>query len=84
MEKKLKPSMRENKRYLAVDADKKEVEEAILKFLGVLGYAKAGVMFVNNNIVAVNREELDKIRAAFSLADIKVRKVSGTMKGLKK
>jgi RNase P/RNase MRP subunit POP5 len=84
MEKKLKPSMRENKRYLLVDVDKEKAEKAILDFLGTLGYAKAGVMFMNNNLVVVNRKELDKIRAAFSLADIKVRKVSGTIKGLKK
>ena len=80
----MKPSMRENKRYLLTDAGKEKAEKAIIDFLGTLGYAKAGVMFANNNVVAVNRKELDKVRAAFSLADIKVRKVSGTMKKLRK
>jgi RNase P/RNase MRP subunit POP5 len=86
VEKKLKPSMRENKRYLVVDANKEKVDEAVLKFLGVLGYAKGGIVFTggNANIVAVNREELDRVRAAFALANIKVKKVSGTIKGLKK
>lgn len=84
MEKKLKPSMRENKRYLLTNASKEKAEKAILDFLGILGYAKAGVVFTSNNVVAVNRKELDKIRAAFELADIKVRRVSGTIKGLKK
>lgn len=83
MEKKLKPSMRENKRYLLVDSSKEKVEKAIVDFLGILGYARAGVMFANNNIVAVNREELDRVRAAFSLANIQVKKVSGTMKKVK-
>jgi len=84
MEKKLKPSLRENKRYLLVEAGKEQVEKAILDFLGILGYAKAGVAFVNNNVLAVNRKELDKIKAGLCLAGIKVRKVSGTLKGLRK
>jgi RNase P/RNase MRP subunit POP5 len=83
MEKKLKPSLRENKRYVLFEGKKEEVEDAILKFIGILGYAKAGVAFVNNDILAVNREELDKVRAALILAGINVRKVSGTIAGLK-
>jgi len=82
MEKKLKPAMRENKRYLLVDGKKEDIEKAILEFIGILGYGKAGVVFVGNNILAVNREEVDKVRAALVLAGIHVRRVSGTIKGL--
>jgi RNase P/RNase MRP subunit POP5 len=84
MEKKLKPSHRDNKRYILFEGKKEDVEEAILKFIGVLGYGKAGVTFVNNNILAVNREEIDKVRAALLLGKIKVLRVSGTIKGLGK
>lgn len=84
MEKKLKPSHRENKRYVLFEGSKEQVEEAILKFIGVLGYGKAGIVFLGNNILAVNRSELDKVRASLVLAGIKVLRVSGTIKGLGK
>ncbi len=83
MEKKLKPSMRENKRYLLVDAGKDEVEKAILDFIGILGYAKAGIAFPASGIVAVNREEVDRVRSALVSAGINVKRVSGTIKGVK-
>lgn len=83
VEKKLKPSLRENKRYLLVEASKEAVEQAILDFIGILGYAKSGVMFVNG-ILAVNREALDSVRASLVLAGIKIKRVSGTIKGLNK
>jgi len=82
MEKKLKPSHRENKRYVLFEGKKEDAEDAILKFIGVLGYGKAGVVFVGDNILAVNREEVDKVRASLVLAGIKVKRVSGTIKGL--
>ena len=84
MEKSLKPSMRENKRYVLFESSKEKVEDAILKFIGVLGYAKAGVAFVDSNILAVNREELDKVRASLVLAGIKIKRVSGTVKGVRR
>ena len=84
MEKKLKPAMRENKRYLLVDGKKEDIEKAILEFIGILGYGKAGVVFVGEDILAVNREEIDKVRAALLLGKIKVLRVSGTIKGLGK
>ena len=83
-EKKLKPSMRENKRYLLAEASKEQVEQAILDFIGVLGYAKAGAMFPSAGILAVNREALDSVRASLVLAGIKIKRVSGTIKGLGK
>ena len=84
VEKKLKPSMRENKRYMLVDKGKEEVERAILDFIGILGYAKAGISFPAGNIVACNREEVDKVRGALVAAGINVRRVSGSIKGLRK
>jgi len=84
VEKKLKPSMRENKRYLLADGDKEKVEKAILDFIGILGYAKAGIAFPASGIVACNREEVDKVRAALVAAGINIKRVSGTIKGLRK
>lgn len=86
-EKKLKPSLRENKRYLLLEtsAKKQEIEQAILDFIGVLGYAKSGLHFIRSNIIAVNRESVNEIRAALCLYPkiIKVKRISGTIKGLK-
>lgn len=81
-EKNLLPSLRENKRYMLVEASREEIEKAILDYVGILGYSKAGVMFVGK-ILAVNRKEVDKVKAALLLAGIKVKRVSGTLKGLK-
>jgi len=83
-EKSLKPSLRENKRYLLLEGNmsKDEVEKAILDYIGILGFSKAGVMWVSK-ILAVNKKEVDKVRAGLLLAGIKVKKVSGTLKGLR-
>jgi RNase P/RNase MRP subunit POP5 len=82
----LKPSMREKKRYLMLSGNftKKEVESAIKEYIGVLGYAKASPMWISSNVLAVNRKELNNVRASFVLTkNISVLKVSGTLKGLK-
>ena len=84
MEKKLKPSMRENKRYLLVSAGKDEVEKAILDFIGILGYARAGIAFPALGVLACNREEIDKVRGALVAAGISIKRVSGTIKGLER
>ncbi len=87
----LKPSHREHKRYLLIsgrDASKENIEEAILKFIGVLGYAKASPQFVKSKgekiILSINRSELDKIRAALMLSgtDMRVERVSGMINKL--
>ena len=90
----LKPSHREHKRYLLVsgkDASKQEIEGAILKFIGVLGYAKACPEIVKLTkpregkiVLMINRQELDKVRASFLLSgkDIKIEKVSGILNKL--
>lgn len=86
--KSLKPSHRERKRYLLIEkADRQEIEKAILDYIGILGYAKASPRIIkqekNKMILAINRKELDKIKAAFLFCDIKVKKVSGSLKKLR-
>jgi RNase P/RNase MRP subunit POP5 len=88
----LKPSMKENKRYLLIRGKnlKKEVEAAIHDFIGVLGMSKASLAFIKQSkdyaIISVNRGSLNHIRASFAVwpHSIKVEKVSGTLKGLGK
>ena len=86
---KLKPAHRENRRYLVINCDLNEkVEKAILEYLGVLGFAKSGYMFVKKKgskiVGSCVREELEKVKAAFVMTGISVGKVSGTLKGLEK
>lgn len=84
----LKPSMREKKRYLLLKGKnlKVNVEKAILEFIGVLGMSKAGLKFVKPNIISVNRESVNHVRASLAVwpDKIEVLKVSGTLKGLGK
>ena len=84
----LKPSHREDKRYLLVsgkDASEKKIDEAILKFVGILGYAKISPEIVKRNeskvILVINRKELEKVRASFILSgmDIQIERVSGAI-----
>ena len=85
---KLKPSARKSKRYLLIKGNKENIEKAILDYVGILGYAKASPVFIKKNlkghILAVNRKEIDNVRGAFAISadEIKVLKVSGTLKGL--
>lgn len=87
----LKPSHREHKRYLLIagkDASKENIEDAILKFIGVLGLAKACPDFIKRTekgiILAVNRQELDKVKAALLLSglDMNIKSVSGILRKL--
>ena len=88
----LKPSAKENKRYLVVKGKdlKKNIEKAILEFIGILGMSKTGLKFIKSEkdsvIIAINREMVDSVRASFCVFSekISVEKVSGTLKGLKK
>ena len=68
----IKPSHREKKRYLLIkgkDADKKTIEEVILEFIGVLGFAESSPKIIKANknsvILAINRNSLNKIRTSF-------------------
>jgi RNase P/RNase MRP subunit POP5 len=90
----LKPTMRENKRYMRLRGKslKSEVQKAILEFIGVLGMSKVGFSFVKSSasgesaIISVNRESVDSVRASLVVwpNKITVEKVSGTLKGLGK
>lgn len=91
MKLKLKPSAKIKKRYLLLSApSKEEVEKAILDYLGILGWAKSSPTFVKTQnskiILSLNRKSLNDIRAAFELSpsNIKILRVSGTLKGLMK
>lgn len=88
--KNLKPSHRENKRYLLLsgkDVNEENVKNCILEFIGVLGYAEVSPKFIkekNKNILAINNKNVDKIRTSFLMSkkDIKIMKISGTIKKL--
>jgi len=86
---KLKPSARDNRRYLLInEKDSEKIEKAILDYTGTLGFAKSAYINVKSEngrtIVAVKREELEKVKASLALAGIKIERISGTLKGLKK
>ncbi|MEK6886178.1 MAG: hypothetical protein AABX17_04390 [Nanoarchaeota archaeon] len=87
----LKPSHREHKRYLLIsgkDASQKNIDEAVLRFVGILGYAKASPSVVKSKgskiILAINRSELEKVRASLKLSgkDMHVENVSGMINKL--
>lgn len=73
---------------MLVLGNEKDVKVSILDGLGVLGWAKAKVVFVPCNkagkvIVSVSTKGLNDVLASFELSGkIKVQKVSGTIKGL--
>ena len=89
--KSLKPSMRENKRYLLVKGKnlRENIEKAILNFIGVFGMSKVGLGWIktgkNFAVISVNRKMVDSVRASFCAwpEKMEVEKVSGTLKGLK-
>ena len=88
----LKPSMREKKRYLLVEGEelRKNIEKSIMNFIGVLGMSKTGLEFIkedrNSAIICINREMINQIRAAICVwpKKMEVKRVSGTLKGLRK
>jgi RNase P/RNase MRP subunit POP5 len=90
--KSLKPSARENKRYLLVKGKslKKNIPIAIKDFLGELGLSSLGMSWIKSEkdsaIICINREMVDKVRASLCVwpEKMEVLKVSGTLKGLGK
>ncbi len=79
--------MKERKRYLKLEKENRErIKKAIMDYVGILGFGKASPQFVRNmkNVLSINRKEVDRVKAALELADIRVIKVSGTLKGLGK
>ena len=89
--KSLKPTMRENKRYLLVHGKnlRENIEKAILDFTGVLGMSKTGLSFIKANsdsaVICINREAVDFVRASLAVwpEKMEVLKVSGTLRGLR-
>tara|TARA_Y100000310_G_scaffold270936_1_gene285021 strand:- start:1619 stop:1894 length:276 start_codon:yes stop_codon:yes gene_type:complete len=88
----LKPSHREKKRYLLIkgkDVSKKTIENVILEFIGVLGYAESSPQIIKSSkasvILAINRKSLEKVRASFVMSkkDLQITKVSGAVGKLK-
>jgi RNase P/RNase MRP subunit POP5 len=89
MKLKQKPSGKVHRRYLLLKGvSAKKVREAILEFVGVLGYAEADPQFVSrlktkDVVLAVERSALTKVRAALAASGCgEVVKVSGTLRGL--
>jgi len=90
--KSLKPTMREKKRYLLIEGKelRKNVEKAILDFIGVLGMSKTALEWIKENkdsaVISINREMIDSVRAGLCVwpSKIEVKRVSGTLKGLKR
>jgi RNase P/RNase MRP subunit POP5 len=89
--KSLSPSMRENKRYLLLEGRdlRKRIESCILEFIGSKGFSRIGLQSIefskDSAIIAINREVLNDVRAAFALSEerILVKRVSGTLAGLR-
>ena len=87
---KLKPSARDKRRYFLVKTNNVKVEAAILEYTGVLGFAKSAYMKVSTKdfpgwlVGSCLTKSLENVRASLALAGIKIEKVSGTLKGLKR
>ena len=87
----LKPTMRENRRYLLLRGKnlRENVEKSILDFIGILGMSKTSLEFVEDKkdsaVIAINRQMIDNVRAGFAVfpEKIEVLRVSGTLKGLR-
>lgn len=97
----LLPSLKEKKRYIVykihsdskIDAKKaqKEIQEQCLKFLGELGYSKAGIQMINSTTLKTNVKYLNETKMALGLikkinnkkATVDVIGVSGILKKAK-
>jgi len=84
-EKSLRPSFREKKRYMLLNV-RKGVDEAILRYIGEIGYGKVSPQWVKgkDKVLAINKEKVHEVKAALELKNIEVEKVSGTLKSLEK
>lgn len=83
----LKPSHKEDKRYLLIEGEniKKNAMFAIKDYIGTLGISQSCPRWIDENVLSINRESLEKVRAAIVLSKekISILKVSGTLKKLK-
>ena len=78
-----------------VRASNAKVEDAILDYVGVLGFARSAYMEVNTKgdgrwemgdgfiVGSCLVGSLDEVRAGLALVGVRVEKVSGTLKGLR-
>ncbi len=86
---KLKPSARDKRRYFIVGTTDEKVKEAILNYVGILGFAKSAYMKVRTKdfpkklVGSCVTKSLDEVRAALALSNIRIEKVSGTLKALR-
>lgn len=86
----LKPSQKENKRYLLVHGKVSEIEKAIKDFIGTSGMSKVGLGWIESKkdsaIISINREMVDPVRASLCIwpEKMEVLKISGTLKSLRK
>ncbi len=96
----LMPSLRENKRYLALlvkpgsnELIKKKLEKAVLAFLGEFGYSEAAPSLIETGktrkeksyaILSINRGSVEKVKSAFLMKGINCIGVSGTIKGVRR
>lgn len=100
------PSLREKKRYilyeviaeklLKAEAIRAAINQGLLRFLGELGCAKAGIMFIetkeNKGILRVDNTMVDHVKTSLSLIKeineskviIRTTRVSGTLAGVRK
>jgi hypothetical protein len=86
---KLRPSARDKRRYFLVRARNGNVENAILDYVGILGFARSAYLkvvtkdFPGKLVGSCLVKSLDEVRAALAFAGISLERVSGTLKGLR-
>jgi RNase P/RNase MRP subunit POP5 len=86
---KLKPSARDKRRYFLVRAENSKIEESILRYIGILGFAKSAYIEVKTKEFSKNvtvgsclTKSLEDVRASLAFEGISIDGVSGTIKGL--
>ncbi len=98
IEKKLKlmPTLREKRHYLVIKSKKalsenelkEKIDKAVLDFIGIYGYAKAGVLFIelrkNYAIISITTKFVEQVKASLTLADLECVGVSGTIKKVRR
>ncbi len=98
IEKKLKllPTLREKRHYLVIKPKEalnekelhEKIDKAILDFIGIYGYAKAGVLFIelkrNYAIISITTKFVEPVKAALALSDLDCVGVSGTIKKVRR
>ncbi len=82
--KRLKPSMRQKKRYLILDTgDSKLVDAKLLEALGIMGYAKASPRIIGvekgKTILLTSPKALNEVKSALALSGIRCIGISGTI-----